>query len=63
MQVLQRLGIFGWGKHVGRHRFVVRPHVDHEAVMHVDAWLDPRFEHSYSAVGLRKPSSKLNLHL
>ena len=40
-----------------RHRFVVGPQRDHEAVMLVDAWLRPRLQGSYRTPGFGEPQS------
>ena len=44
MQALERVRVVGWRELSRRHRFVVGPHVDREAVTHVDARLDSRLK-------------------
>jgi hypothetical protein len=63
MQALQRVRVVRWRKLSRRHRFVVGPYVDHEAVTHVDAWLHSRIKYGYRTVGLREPFNKFNLGL
>ena len=63
MQPLERVRVVGWRDLSRRHRFVVGPQGDHEAVTHVDARLDSRLKRSHRALGFREPLSKLDLEL
>ena len=60
MESLERVCVLGWRDLSRRHRFVVGPQRDHEAVMHVDLRLHSRVECGDRALGLREPPSKLD---
>jgi len=63
MQPLERLGILGWRDVSRRHRLVVGPQGDREAVTQVDARLHPRLKLSHRALGFGEPPSDLDLEL
>ena len=63
MQPLERLRVLGWRDVSRRHRLVVGPQRDHEAVTHVDARLHPRLERGHWAIGFGEPPSDLDFEL
>jgi hypothetical protein len=63
MQPLERLRILGWRDVSRRHRLVVGPQGDREAVTHVDAGLHPRLELGHWAIGVSEPPSDLDFEL
>ena len=63
MQPPERVRVLGWRDLLDRHSFVVGPHVDYEAVTHVDAWLDSRFKRSHRGIGFGEPPSDLDFEL
>ena len=63
MQPLERLRILGWRDVSRRHRLVVGPQRDREAVTHVDARLHARLKLSHRAIGFGEPPSDLDLEL
>jgi hypothetical protein len=63
VQPLKRLRILGCSDVRVGYRLVVGPQRDDEAVTHVDAWLHPRIERSYGAVGFGEPTSDLDFEL
>ena len=54
MQPLERLRILGWRDVSRRHRLVVGPQRDREAVTHVDARLHPRLKLCHRAIAFRR---------
>ncbi len=63
MEPLERIGVAGWGDLSRRHRFVVGPQRDHEAVTLVDAGLHSRLKSSHRALGSGEPLSKVDFEL
>jgi len=63
MQPLQNLRILRWCDVTRRHRLVVFPQRDCEAVTHVDARLHARLRLSHRTIGLGELPSDLNLEL
>ena len=63
MQPLERIRVVGRRDLSRRHRFVVGPQRDHEAVTLVDARLHSRLERSHGALGFGEPLRKLDLEL
>ena len=60
MQPLERVCVLGWRDFSRRHKFVVGPQRDYEAVTHVDARLHSRLKRSDGALGFRQSLSKLD---
>ena len=63
MQPLERLRVVGWRHLSRRHRWVVGPQSDDEAVTLVGARLGSWLKSSHRAIGLGEPSSKLEFEL
>ena len=63
MVPLECLRILGWRDVSRRHRLVVGPQRDREAVTHVDARLHPRFERFHRAARFGKPPTDLDFEL
>ena len=63
VQPLERVGVVGWWDISRRHRLVVGPQRDREAVTLVDARLHPRLERSHRALGFGEPLSELDFEL
>ena len=63
MVPLECLRVLGWRDVSRRHRLVVRPQRDREAVTHVDTGLHPRFERFHRAAGFGKPPTDLDFEL
>ena len=63
MLPLERLRILGWRDVSRRHRLVVGPQRDREAVTHVDARLHPRLKLCHRAAGFGEPPTDLDFEL
>jgi hypothetical protein len=63
MVPLKCLRILGWRDILRRHRLVVGPQCDREAVTHVDARLYPRFRLCHRAARLSESPSNLDFEL
>jgi hypothetical protein len=60
VQTFERVRILGWPDVSRRHRLVVGPQRDREAVTHVDARFRPRVKLGHRAIGFGEPPSDLD---
>jgi hypothetical protein len=63
VQPREHLRVLGWRDVSRRHRLIVGPQCDREAVTLVDARLHPRLKRSHRAIGFGQPLSKVYFEL